>query len=478
MMIRWLSRYHWQYPRSLVYMLQATEYRVRDFLRWYYRVPDFRRVERRKRLVPTRKALLLLAVAWTLLLAVYGGAAFRLISGPVSTVWSVAAAAVLVVAPEVVAYGLVVFLTLATVAVQRPLTSIIVRRAAAQLQTHPATRIAVAGSYGKTSMREILKTVLASGRRVAAPAQSVNTPLGISRFVQTLRGDEEVLIFELGEEYPGDVRRLCRLVDPQLGVITGVNEAHLERFGSLEQTGRTVFELADWLGERPLYVNGEDETVRRFAPAHAVRYDRQGAGDWRVEEPRASLEGTNCAFVRGETRLDIRSRLLGLHHLGPLAAAADIATRLSLTPEQIQRGLGETKPFDHRLEPKTDAGGVITLDDSYNGNPDGVRVVIDFLASLRGHRRFYVTPGLVEMGSRAEAVHERIGTWLAQAGIEHVLLVRNSVTPFIERGLRQAGYRGQVAWFDDGPAAFAALPHLTVRGDVVLLQNDWPDQYQ
>ena len=100
------------------------------------------------------------------------------------------------------------------------------------------------------------------------------------------------------------------------------------------------------------------------------------------------------------------------------------------------------------------------------------------MASLNNCRRFYVTPGLVEMGIRTEEIHKQIGKKLAKANIEKVILIKNSVTFFIEQGLKEGGYGGEIIWFDDGLAAFSALPYLTVRGDVVLLQNDWPDQYQ
>ena len=173
----------------------------------------------------------------------------------------------------------------------------------------------------------------------------------------------------------------------------------------------------------------------------------------------------------------MESGLLVLHQIGPLSAAADMAFLLGLTPEQIQKGVKKIKPFDHRLEPKMDSSGVITLDDSYNGNPDGAGAVIDFLASLKNHRRFYVTPGLVEMGFRIDVVHKEIGDKLAKAQIEKVILIKNSVTPYIERGLKEAGFKGEIRWFNDALSAFNALPSLTVKGDIVLLQNDWPDQY-
>lgn len=475
MMKKLLSRYRPRYVRSLVYMLQASEYDVREYLAWLGRVEDFSAVEKRKQLVKTPKAFALLTLAWLTLvswiIAVMGYA-----NATGSDVPLVVGAIIIVLSPLYLPYLALIPLFIIRV-IQLPIEYRLIRQARKKLETHPAIKIGIAGSFGKTTMREILKAVLAEGKKVAAPPKNHNTPLGISAFVKTLTGDEEVLIFELGEYYPGDVRALAELVRPDIGVITGVNEAHLQKFKTLERVAATIFELADYLGGKPVYVNGESEFARRNARAEYILYSRSSVGDAKVENPKTDLNGLSFTLVTGSSRLELSSSLLGLHQVGPLATAAAIAARLGLSPEQIRAGVAKTRPFDHRLAPATDAASVVTLDDSYNGNPDGVRAAIDFLAALAGRRRWYVTPGLVEMGARAEEVHRDIGRQLAQAKIEKVVLVRNSVTPFIERGLQEAGYGGEVLWFEEALQAFAALPQLTVTGDVVLLQNDWPDQY-
>lgn len=474
-MMKILSRYRPRYVRSLVYMLQASEYSVCEYLSWYHRTRDFSNVEKRKQLDPTPKARVLIALAWLTLLA-WAAIVMRYVGSTGSDVPLVVGAVVVILSPFYLPYLILIPLFVVKI-IQRPIEYQLIRRARKKLETHPAIKISVAGSFGKTTMREILKTVLAEGKKVAAPPKNHNTPLGISAFVKTLTGDEEMLIFELGEYYPGDVRALAELVRPDIGVITGVNEAHLQKFKTLERAAATVFELADYLDWKPVYVNGESELAKKNGRAGHILYSREGAGGTRVEHPKTDLNGLSFTLVTGSSRLELSSSLLGLHQIGPLAAAAAIAARLGLSPEQIMAGIAKTKPFDHRLAPSADAAGVVTLDDSYNGNPDGVKAVIDFLASLAGHRRWYVTPGLVEMGARTVGVHKDIGHWLAQAKIEKVVLVKNSVTPFIERGLEEAGYKGEMLWFDEALQAFAALPNLTAAGDVVLLQNDWPDQY-
>ncbi len=477
MIKNWLSHYNLRYPHSLVYMLQASEYNVRDYFFWYNRTDDFTNVERRKQLVKTKKALLLLTIAWAIVLFICGLAVYILWFGVAPLKYFLSFLIVLGT-PYFLAYGIVIPLLIIKILIQWPAEYLIINKARRQLEAHKAVKIAVAGSFGKTTMREILKTVLSEGKKVAAPPHSYNTPLGISRFVKTLAGDEDVLIFELGEYYPGDIGKLCDLVQPDMGVITGINEAHLQKFKKLERTIKTVYELADYLRNKPVYINNESELTQKNARRGNITYNRTHVGDWKIGDQKTDLTGTSFTFVRKDMKLELKSALLGLHQIGPLATAADIALNLGLSSSQVENGISKTKPFDHRLEPKIDGAGVITLDDSYNGNPGGVKAVIEFLASLKKCRRFYVTPGLVEMGVQTEEVHKQIGNNLAKANIEKIILIKNSVTKYIEQGLREAEFKGDVLWFNDARAVFAALPLLTVKGDVVLLQNDWPDQYQ
>lgn len=474
-MKRWLTTFSPRYLRSLVYMLQSTEYRLADFWRWYMRVTDFRRVESRRRLELTLKAKLMLAGLWVF--AVGLGRCLAIL------IWTLdlsrlAVAAMLVLTGPTLIAAWAIGLALILRAVQIPIEGRALRSARRALANHRGLKIAIAGSYGKTSMRNILQTVLAAGKTVAAPPDSHNTPLGVSRFVATLRGDEDVIIFELGEYYPGDVRRLCDVIRPDLGVITGVNEAHLEKFVTVAATTATIFELAECLGDRPLYINADDDRVRSAAPQRCIAYSRAGCGDWRTVQAQTNLDGCTASIAADGMTLQLRTHLLGLHQLGPLLAAAHIGHRLGLSWSDLERGLAATQPVPHRMMPSVDAHGVTTIDDSYNGNPDGVTVLIDFLRTLSTHRRFYVTPGLVEMGAQTVAIHRHIGQQLAAARIETAVLIRNSVTPFIAEGLAAAGYAGQVKWYPTMLTALAALPHMTVAGDVVVLQNDWPDQYQ
>ncbi len=470
-----LTRYYPRYVRSLVYMVQASEYCARDFLAWYRRTEDFAHVENRKSIVWTVKARALYALSWVaIVLWVIGIIAY---AGFTQSDFTFALSGTLIVlTPFVFPYALVGILLLVNMA-QRPIEARLVREAKATLERHPGIKIAIAGSYGKTTMREILRIVLSTSKKVAAPPGSYNTPLGIAAFVKTLAGDENVVIFELGEYYPGDIKKLCDFVQPDVGIITGVNEAHLEKFGTLDKTTATIFELADFMGDTPIYINAENTLAREYAREGDILFSREYVGQWRVGGAQTDLRGTSFRIAHGGDIIRGASTLLGLHMVGPLAAAAVIARELGATLEEVEAGVKETKAFDHRMQVRIDNAGVITIDDSYNGNPDGAAAVIAFLAGITGHKRYYVTPGLVEMGARKEVVHKEIGRLLADAKIENVVLMQNSVTPFIEAGLREHGFKGKVLWYEDMPKALTSLAHTTVSGDIVLIQNDWPDQY-
>jgi UDP-N-acetylmuramoyl-tripeptide--D-alanyl-D-alanine ligase len=265
-------------------------------------------------------------------------------------------------------------------------------------------------------------------------------------------------------------------VQPDIGIITGANEAHLERMGNLQTTARSLLELQEYLGEKPLYLNVENQLLKDSAKPGYIPYGNLMCSGWVAEVAESNLEYIDVVFRKGERRLRAKSHLIGDHVIPTLLLAVVIAETFRLTDAEIIHGLEMTKPFAHRLAPR-DQAGVLWIDDSYNGNPDGVRAAISLLKKAVGRRRFFVTPGLVESGKSAEKVHREIGTQLAEAGIEHTVLITNSVTPFIKRGLADGNYTGKIHEYDDALEAFRMIPRTTVAGDVVLVQNDWPDQY-
>ena len=291
-MKNWLSLYNPRYIRSLAYMLQASEYNIRDYVNWLKRVKNFNKVENRKHLASTPKSLFVIAFISIILLCIYG-AAFAILLQWANPLKYLVFILIIISAPHLLSYGIIIPLWLFNFLIQKPIEHFIINRAEKILRNNKAIKIAIAGSFGKTTMREILKTVLAEGQKTAAPPDNYNTPIGISKFVRQLTGNEEILIFELGEYYSGDVRKLCRMIKPQIGIITGVNEAHLQKFKTTDAAADTIFELADWLlKDKTVYVNGENALAKNKALNNHIMYNRDGVGNWRVQGAQTDLTGT------------------------------------------------------------------------------------------------------------------------------------------------------------------------------------------
>ncbi len=366
----------------------------------------------------------------------------------------------------------------------------IIRKAKRKLARFPNLKVvAITGSYGKTTMKQTLATILAERFAVLATPESVNTPVGIARLIlEKLSLETEVLVVEMGAYRAGDIRDLCALTRPDIAVLTGINEAHIERFGSLANTAEAKFEIVRFAKPRAVAVlNAEDKRVRaEYAKNLGGRtpvFYGEKTGDlarYEVADVRFEQDGLRQSFsftnAHGET-YRLSTPLLGEYAPATVMGAVCVAETLGMTRAEVTQGTTMTRPVAHRLEPFNAANGVLVIDDSYNGNPDGAREAVRVLARFKNRRKIYVTPGLVEMGAKSPEIHRMIGTELARVA-DTVILIKNSATGFIAEGLKAGDFKSQdIVWFKSAEDAHAALPAILKSGDVVLFQNDWPDNY-
>ena len=473
------TRYSSSYIDALLYMLQDTEYRLARYFEWFNRTTDFTAVMKRRTLTLTRKVKLLRLTLWMMWFALVAIATALVIVGASqqSYVLGLVALVVLVLLPYILAFGIAVPLFFGWLIIQRPKEKAMITKARSTLANHSAVKIAVVGSYGKTTVKEILNTVLSEGKKVAATPGNMNTPIGISRFARKLSGDEEVLIVEFGEEKVGDVKMLAELSSPTMAVMTGINESHLVSFKTIENTINTIFEVSDYLGDAPVYKNGENEFVKSRAGKDEYLYSREGVDGWKVAGAKTSLEsGTQFTAKKGDKTVYVSTQLIGLHTVGPTVAAIAIADELGLTVSQIEKGLEKVEPFEHRMQPRKIHGAWV-IDDTYNGNSDGVTAGLALLKTAKANRRIYVTPGLVEQGNKTQSVHETIGHQIADSA-DVAVLMNNSVTDFIVTGLNENNFKGETIIIDDPLDFYTNLDQFVAGGDVVLMQNDWTDNYR
>ncbi|CAN5396362.1 hypothetical protein BH10PAT4_BH10PAT4_5260 [soil metagenome] len=473
------TRYTAMYPTTLLYMLQDSEYSLSVYLSWFNRTADFRHVIKRRTLDLTPKIKLLRIGLWTIWLIAEAIVAACVYIGFVTqtALWGFIGIGVVIVLPFLLAYGIIIPLAIGRILIQKPREKAIIAAARSIFKGHKGVKIAVVGSYGKTTAKEILATVLAEGLDVAATPGNMNTPIGLSRFARKLTGKEEVLILELGEGKVGDIKELSELTQPTMGIITGINESHLKSFKTMERTISTIFELVDYVDHTAhVYKNKENDVVQTQMKSNdQYGYSKNGVDGWAISNLETTLHGTRFTIKKDKKTIHANTKLIGEHTVGVTSAAIAIADSLGLTVKQIETGLSKITPFEHRMDPRQLHGAWI-IDDTYNGNSDGVKAGLQLLKQSNAKRRIYVTPGLVEQGSLTKDVHELIGKQAAKSA-DIVVLMRNSVTDYIVTGLDEGKFEGKLMIIDDPLEFYTNLEHFVAAGDVVLMQNDWTDNY-
>lgn len=473
-----LSLYSWRYPVVLVYMLQSVEYRAGPYLAWYWRTQNFDKVMQRRTLQHTRAARLLLGALRVGILAQMALGLWLILwwqGGDFTGGWAFGLA-MLLAAPVTWAQLVVVPLVLGRWLLVAPRERRLVRQAEHIFRKHPGAKLAIVGSYGKTSMKELLVAVLGEGKKVAATPGNKNVPVSHARFAQKLHGDEDIVIIEYGEGAPGDVPRFARLSHPTHAVITGVAAAHLDRYKTVHAAGQDIFSVTKQLKPAQVFVNDESPAAAEFIKKGYQRYDQHGALGWKVSSVRLNLDGMRFTLKKSKQTLELHTALIGRHHLGPLSLVAALADQFGLSAKQIQAGIAQTKPFEHRMQPYQLADAWI-IDDTYNGNIEGIRAGTQLLKELPGKRKIYVTPGLVDQGVEKRSVHEEMGRLIAAAKPDIVVLMHNSVTAHIQAGLEAAHYHGELLIKNNPLEFYTNLNLFVAAGDLVLMQNDWTDNY-
>jgi UDP-N-acetylmuramoyl-tripeptide--D-alanyl-D-alanine ligase len=470
--------YDFKYARTIVYMLQSTEYAPRPYIKWLWRTKNFHTVMHRRTLEMTRPARMLL-------LAMRLGILAEIIIGLVLICLDVShhlaggiefGVTLIVVYPMVWSHLIVVPLILGKNFVSKPKANQLSIQAEKIFAEHPGIKVAVAGSYGKTTMKELLKTVLSDVFEVAATPANKNVSVSHAQFARSLTGTEDVLIIEYGEGAPGDVSGFAQVTHPTHAVITGLAPAHLDQYKTLEAAGDDIFSVANFVESNRVYVYDGEKSVMPFIKPDFETFDANGALGWKTHSILVSIEGTTFKMTKGKEILNIKSGLVGKHQVGYLAFVAAYGLLLGMKASQVEAAMAVTQPFAHRMQPYTISGAWV-IDDTYNGNLEGIRAGTEVLNDLEAKRKIYVTPGLVDQGKETGRVHREMGKLIATAKPDMVVLMKNSVTNYIQTGLNRAGYKGELRIEEDPLDFYTNLPQFVATGDLVVMQNDWPDNY-
>ncbi len=355
--------------------------------------------------------------------------------------------------------------------------------------------IGVTGSYGKTSTKNFLYRILSQKYNTLVTPGNFNTTLGVVRTVrEQLQPHHQVFIVEMGAKRPGDIKEICELVHPTIGIVASVGPMHLETFGSLENIQKTKFELVRALPANGFAaINADSPGIASYSdiPTHCrvVRYGVRN-GDFRAQNLTYSTQGSTFG-LSGET---MTTHLLGESNIQNIVGACAVASYLGVTPVQQKRAIAQLQQVENRLFVSRQ-GAVTVINDAYNSNPEGAAMALDVLRDIQGGRKILITPGFVELGSRQESACRELG--YKAASCADILIVVNKLNrDAIVAGARQAMEEASAGnpvpsdvhpvrlteenlhCMDDLTLVFEALPNILSPGDVVLYENDLPDTFK
>lgn len=344
-------------------------------------------------------------------------------------------------------------------------------------------KIGITGSYGKTSVKFILGTILQEKFQVLVTPSSFNTPMGVTRIIrEKLMPAHQVFVAEMGARHVGDIKELCRLVHPRYGVLTSVGPQHLDTFHTIDRIKSTKYELMDAIPDGGCCFFPDDggicrelfDKTRKEKRLCSIHSGADDADVW-ASDIRVSPAGSSFVLHTMNDEMTCQTRLLGEHNIQNIILAATVGLHLGMTLRQIARGISKIEPVEHRLQ-LIPSAGVTIIDDAFNANPKGAQAALRVLKAFPG-RRIIITPGMVELGAGEEQFNHDFGTMMAES-VDVAILVGKKHTAPIAAGLKEAGFRAENLFVVSSlEEASAILRRIGRPGDVALFENDLPDNY-
>ncbi len=361
------------------------------------------------------------------------------------------------------------------------------------LKEHPGLRIiGITGSFGKTSVKYYLTTLLSESYSVLMTPESYNTPMGIVRTIREhLKPTHEIFVCEMGARHLHDIKEITDIVEPDDGIVTSIGYQHLETFHSLENIISTKYELLDAVAEKEKlqgreagrhlkFVNGDNEIIRKnMKYPDAITYGLSEGCAYRATD--VAVTGAGTSFVvttpSGE-KAEFATKLVGRHNVENIVGAIAAANSLGVPMNKLRMAVRRLQSVPHRLE-LTKHGNVSILDDAYNSNPNGAKVALETLSLFEGSVKILVTPGMVELGEKEAEYNTEFGKQAA-AVCDYIILVGQKNSADIKKGALEGSFAEDKIFIKSTFTEASSLMYEIDAGreKVILLENDLPDNYK
>lgn len=341
-------------------------------------------------------------------------------------------------------------------------------------QANPSLKVvAVTGSVGKTTTKDLLASMLAIRGPIIAPPGSFNNELGLPLTVLRAGADTATLVLEMGADRIGNIEYLTSIAPPDISVVLSVARAHLGEFGGIENIAKAKAELVIGTKQSGVVIlNGNDERVRAMAnltEADVYFFGVQGLPGPHAEDVRLDDSGhPKFTLVTSRGRAEVTLGLVGEHHVANALAAAAVAASFGIGPEEIAQVLANSGPVSPHRMAVSERNGVLIIDDSYNANPDSMRAGLNALESLgRDRRKIAVIGAMLELGEASDAEHAAIGDYAHKSDVDVVIAVGEHLQALVET----AKSHGIDVHETDADTALAVLSPILQPGDVVLFKG-------
>jgi len=331
--------------------------------------------------------------------------------------------------------------------------------------------IGVTGSVGKTTTKDMLASVLGVRYNVLKTEGNFNNDIGLPLTLLRLNASHQIAVLEMGMDDFGQIDYLSRIVRPDLGVITNIGDAHIERLGSREGILKAKSEILPHISpDGAVILNGDDPLLtglRGKTPVPAI-FCGQGEGcGYRAQVTGGDgVSHIHCRLTTPNMDREVKIPALGNHMVYPTLIAAAVGERFGLTPDQIEEGINQFVPTRMRMNVLRRGEGITILDDTYNANPQAMRAAISVLAGSMGSHKTAVLGDMLELGPFAPALHTGVGEYLGSVGIQSLVTV-GELAGHIAQGARDAGVP-QVIHCPTREEAKAVLPRI-IRPDTTIL---------
>lgn len=337
--------------------------------------------------------------------------------------------------------------------------------------------VAITGSNGKTTTKELISACLETSFPVLKTKGTLNNLIGLPLTLLTLTDQEKIAVLEMGMNVPGEIRRLTEIAEPDVGLITNIEKAHLEGVGSLEGVKQEKGALfRSMRRDGTILVNQDDPNVVDLAqsfPGQKITFGIKNPADVMAKEIRfRGAEGTSFTLILEREAMEVNLRLLGKHFIFNALCAVAVASLFGIGVTKIKEALEGFQPFPMRMEVIPLSSKKTLIDDSYNANPKSMEMALETLAEVKGKGRAFVVFGdMLELGEFAEEAHREIGRKVQALSMDFLLALGEWAPVVVESAVRYGFPSERTKVVEDHSEAISILKKEMREGDWILVKG-------